>query len=336
MEPAISFDDVVKVYGPTRALDGVSFEVGKGETVALLGPNGAGKSTAVGIVLGLLAPDRGRARVLGAPPKASLAAGRVGAMLQSAGLPIGATVTEVVDLVRRLYPRPLALAELLALADLTNIAGRKVDGLSGGQAQRVRFATAIAGDPELVFLDEPTVAMDVESRRAFWDATRAAAARGRTTVFATHYLEEAESVADRIIVLAHGRVVADGPATSITSIVKTKTVRFTLPGLDQAVLRSLPGVEEVIVHGDGVTLRCSDADAAVYGCYRAGLAISDLEVSGAGLEEAFLALVADSPLSPAEPTTQPHTAHTDTAHTDTAHTDTAHTPTATTDQGAVR
>jgi ABC-2 type transport system ATP-binding protein len=150
-------------------------------------------------------------------------------------------------------------------------------------------------------------------------------------VFATHYLEEAESVADRIIVLAHGRVVADGPATSITSIVKTKTVRFTLPGLDQAVLRSLPGVEEVIVHGDGVTLRCSDADAAVYGCYRAGLAISDLEVSGAGLEEAFLALVADPPLSPAEPATQPHTAHTDTAHTPTAHTDTA-----TTDQGAVR
>jgi ABC-2 type transport system ATP-binding protein len=200
-----------------------------------------------------------------------------------------------VELVRRLYPRPLALAELLTLADLTDLAQRKVDGLSGGQAQRVRFATAIAGDPELVFLDEPTVAMDVESRRAFWEATRAAAAKGRTTIFATHYLEEAETIADRIIVLAQGRVVADGPATAIKSIVHTRTVRFTLAGAEPATLRALPGVAEVTVHGDGVTIRAHDADATVYGCYQAGLAIRDLEVTGAGLEEAFLALTSSDP-----------------------------------------
>jgi ABC-2 type transport system ATP-binding protein len=289
---AIRFDQVVKTYGLTRALDGVSFEVEKGETVALLGPNGAGKSTAVGVLLGLLSTDQGRASVLGEAPLVSLRAGRVGAMLQSAGLPPGARVAEVVDLVRALYPQPLPLAELLAVADLTDLAERKVDGLSGGQAQRVRFATAIAGDPQLVFLDEPTVAMDVESRRAFWDTTRSAAAKGRTTLFATHYLEEAEAVADRIIVLAQGQVVADGPPTAIKSIVRTRSVRFTLPGADPALLRGLPGVAEVTVHGDGVIIRANDADATVYGCYREGLAIRDLEVTGAGLEEAFLALTA--------------------------------------------
>jgi ABC-2 type transport system ATP-binding protein len=306
---AIRFDQVVKVFGPTRALDGVSFEVEKGETVALLGPNGAGKSTAVGVLLGLLSVDQGNASVLGGTPLAALRAGRVGAMLQSAGLPPGARVAEVVDLVRSLYPKPLPLPDLLALADLTALAERKVDGLSGGQAQRVRFATAIAGDPELVFLDEPTVAMDVESRRAFWDATSAAAAKGRTTVFATHYLEEAEAIADRIIVLARGQVVADGPATAIKSIVHTRTVRFTLHGADPAMLRELPGVAEVTVHGDGVNIRANDADATVYGCYRAGLAIRDLEVTGAGLEEAFLALTSPTSQSAADPlSADPHSA----------------------------
>ena len=188
----------------------------RGETIALLGPNGAGKSTAVSILLGLRRPDTGAVTVLGDTPRHAVATGRVGALLQSAGLPQGVTVREVVQLARQLSPHPAPLNGLLKTAGLATIADRRVDGLSGGQAQRVRYAFAIAGNPEVLFLDEPTVGMDVETQRDFWRDMHEHAAAGRTILFATHYLHEAESVSDRVVVLRSGRVVADGKADRIT------------------------------------------------------------------------------------------------------------------------
>ncbi|MET0236628.1 MAG: ABC transporter ATP-binding protein [Kibdelosporangium sp.] len=201
------FDRVSFDYGRIHALTEVSFTVPTGQTVALLGANGAGKSTAVDLMLGLRRPRSGTVTVLGGPPAAAVAAGRVGAMLQTGGLPTDATVREVVNLARRLYGKRRGLAEILDLAGLTELRRRKVDALSGGQAQRVRFAVAMAGKPDLLFLDEPTVALDFKARRRFWQAVKA---QGNTVVFATHYLDEADEYADRVIVIDRGRVVADG------------------------------------------------------------------------------------------------------------------------------
>lgn len=292
-DTAVSFVDVRKSYGATLALAGVSFELAAGETVALLGPNGAGKSTAVGVMLGLRKADGGRAAILGLSPRDAVSAGRVGAMLQSAGLPPGVTVTEVVELVRHLYPAPVALEALLSLAGLGELRGRKVDGLSGGQAQRVRFALAVAGDPELVFLDEPTVGMDVETRRAFWAGMGALSDRGCTVVFATHYLEEADAVADRVVVLDKGRVVADGTAGSIKAGVSARVLRFELAGADPGALLGLPGVLDVSLDGRRVQMRCADSDATVREVLRRYADLCNLEVTAAGLEEAFIALTSN-------------------------------------------
>jgi len=184
---------------------------------------------------------------------------------------------------------------------LTALAGRSVDGLSGGETQRLRFAIGIAGDPDVVFLDEPTVAMDVEMRRAFWADMRRSAEEGRTILFATHYLEEADQVADRIIVLDHGRIVADGTGRSIRGRISARTIRFDLAGADPAMLARLPGVTEVDVHHDAVRLTSTDADATVRAIGQADLRIRDLEVTGADLEAAFLALTS-APETPKEPT----------------------------------
>ncbi len=287
---AVAFHGVTKTFGATRALDGVSMSIPIGSTIALLGPNGAGKSTAINLLLGLLRPDSGEVRTLGLAPREAIAEGRVGAMLQSGGLPSGTRVGELVEFARQLYPRPLPARRALATAGLTALADRSVQTLSGGEAQRLRFALAIAGDPDLVFLDEPTVAMDVETRHAFWEDMRRFAEEGRTVLFATHYLEEADSVADRIVVLDHGRVVADGTSGSIKASVGGRTVRFSLEGADPAALRALPAVIDCEVHGAAVSLRSSDADATVRAAYASDLPIRDLEVTGANLEAAFLAL----------------------------------------------
>lgn len=293
IDTVIDFQAVSKHFGPTRALDGASFQVARGETIALLGPNGAGKSTAVSILLGLRKPDAGTVAVLGGTPRSAVSAGRVGALLQSAGLPQGVKIREVVQLARQLSPHPAPMSELLEKAALGDIAERRVDGLSGGQAQRVRYALAIAGNPDILFLDEPTAGMDVETQRAFWKDMREHAAAGRTVLFATHYLHEAESVADRVVVLRSGRVVADGPPSSIKAAAGRKSVRFTLANADPATLHALAGVEEVEVHGATIALATTDADATVVALVRGGIAFKDIEVTGADLEEAFLALTAE-------------------------------------------
>jgi ABC-2 type transport system ATP-binding protein len=293
LTPAIVFDGAMKRFGDVRALDRIDLSIEAGSTVALLGPNGAGKTTAISLTLGLLQPDGGAVRTLGLPPRTAVESGRVGAMLQTSGLPAGARVGELVEFARTLHPYPLGHDELLERAGLADLVGRPVTTLSGGETQRLRFALAIAGDPDLVFLDEPTVAMDVETRRAFWASMRLFAAEGRTVLFATHYLEEADQVADRIVVLDRGRIVADGTPASIKAAARGRTVRFTLAGADPGQLSRLPGVTDQELHGADVTLRTDDADATVAAVYAAGLAIRDLEVTGADLESAFVALTSE-------------------------------------------
>lgn len=287
---AIYFQDVSKHFGSTKALDGASFRVERGETVALLGPNGAGKSTAVSILLGLREADSGEVSVLGSPPRGAIGSGRVSALLQESGLPPGVKVREIIQLARDLSPHPAPLAEVLGKAGLDEIADRLVEGLSGGQTQRVRYALAIACDPELLFLDEPTVALDVEGRRAFWRDVRVQAAAGRTVLFATHYLDEAESVADRIVVLRAGQVVADATPADIKASAGQRVIRFSSPHANQTALCSLPGVTNVEVHGTDVVIESTDADATVVALVKQQVAFSNIEVASVALEDAFLAL----------------------------------------------
>jgi ABC-2 type transport system ATP-binding protein len=292
--PAVEFRDVVKVYnGRVTALDHASFEIERGQTVALLGPNGAGKSTAIDTMLGLRSPTAGEVKVLGMTPHNAVSAGKIGGMVQTGGLPEGAKVGEVVGLFRQLYHSRRSQADLLALAGLTDLADRRTEQLSGGQTQRVRFALALAGSPELLFLDEPTAALDVEARRGFWQSVQGIADQGATVLFATHYLEEADANAGRIIVISEGRVIADGTPSHIKAYTSIRTIRFTTPSPDPAELLRLPGVSDVSANGDAVRIRSGDADATLPALYALGLPIKAMEVGGGGLEEALLALTGD-------------------------------------------
>jgi len=289
----VDLTGVVRSFGragrTVRAVDGIDLSIDRGETVALLGRNGAGKSTTIGLLLGLDEPDTGRVRVLGRSAQQAVRAGLVGAMLQD-GQPIQrVTVRELVAFVASTYPKPMPVPEALALAGLGEYADRRVDKLSGGQVQRVRFAVALAGNPELIVLDEPTAALDVEARRAFWDSMRAYARRGNTVLFSTHYLEEADGNADRIVVVDRGRIVADGTGDAIRSSVGSGLVSFDLAGGPTGGLELLPGVVAVEVSGDRALLRTDDSDATVVELARRGM-IRDLRVSRATLEDAFLAL----------------------------------------------
>jgi ABC-2 type transport system ATP-binding protein len=281
-----------KSYGSVVAVHDVDLTIAPGETVALLGPNGAGKSTTIDMVLGLTRPDAGTVTVFGRPPADAVAAGSVGAMLQAGAVVRDLSVRELLTMVASLYPAPLPVDEALTLAGITDVADRRTQKLSGGQTQRVRFAVALVSNPDLLVLDEPTVALDVEARHAFWMAIRAFAARGKTIVFATHYLEEADSYADRIVLMAGGRVVADGPTTEIRAMVGSRTIRATLPGVDEAELAGLPGVASADRRGDAVVLVCPDSDAALRALLAAHPAARDVEVVGAGIEQAFLTLTA--------------------------------------------
>jgi ABC-2 type transport system ATP-binding protein len=292
--PAVWAVGLAKSYGPTVALAGLDLHVAAGETVALLGPNGAGKSTAIGLLLGLLSPGRGQVQVYGRPPSRAVAAGLVGAMLQDAGLMPGVRVGELLAMVRGLYPRPLLLDDLVGIADLESLLGRRADRLSGGQAQRVRFAVAIAGDPLLLVLDEPTAAMDVQARRNFWRQIHRFAGRGRTVLFATHYLREADDAADRVVVIAAGRKIADGPPAAIKATFGDRQVRFTLVQGPPARLADLDGVRAVDQDDSRVILHSADTDATVRSLAGSGLAWSGLEVGGPDLEASFLRLLGET------------------------------------------
>ncbi len=289
----IRLDQVSKSFGPVRAVRDVSLDIAPGETVALLGPNGAGKSTTIDMLLGLSTPDAGTVSLFGMPPVKAVAQGAIGAMLQSGSLISHLSVREYIHLLGSLYPDPLPVDQVIELAGLHDVMDRRTEKLSGGQSQRVRFASALVSNPSLIVLDEPTVAMDVESRRAFWDAMRDFAQRGRTIVFATHYLEEADSFADRIVLLARGTVVADGPTTEIKARVGHRLVRFTLDGASAAELGSLPGVTSADIRGDAVTLTSLDSDSAIRAVIARYAGARDFEITGAGLEEAFIELTSD-------------------------------------------
>jgi ABC-2 type transport system ATP-binding protein len=281
--------------GVVHAVRGVDIAIAPGETVALLGPNGAGKSTTIDMLLGLLPPDAGTVSLFGMAPRDAIKAGAVGGMLQVGSLIRDLSVRELVTMMASLYPNPLPVDEVLDLTGTTGFARQRVQKLSGGQTQRVRFAVALVSNPDLLVLDEPTAAMDVEGRHGFWTTMRGFAARGKTVLFATHYLEEADSYADRVILMARGRVVADGPASEIKATVGSRTIRATLPGADPAALAGMPGVGGVDLRGEMVVLRCTDSDAALRALLPAHPLARDIEVTGAGLEEAFLQLTGDDP-----------------------------------------
>jgi ABC-2 type transport system ATP-binding protein len=293
-EAAVAFTGAVKDYGTVRAVDGLDLRLDRGTSVALLGPNGAGKSTTIAMLLGLVPPDAGAVRVLGTAPQRAVRDARVGAMPQSGRLIGGVTVRELLGFVRRTYASKArgrtvpSLDETMEIAHITDLAGRRADRLSGGQAQRVRFAIAVAGAPELLVLDEPTTGLDIEARRELWASVRSYAELGRTILFSTHYLEEADDYADRIVVIDRGRVIADGTSEAIKRRVPGRTVGFDLTG-PMAALDGLPGVVGSEVRGDRVQLHTTDSDATVLALAEAGM-VRNLEVTGAGLEEAFLAL----------------------------------------------
>jgi ABC-2 type transport system ATP-binding protein len=288
---AVSFTGAVKSFGAVRAVRGVDLRIARGETVALLGRNGAGKSTTIALLLGLDEPDEGTVRLFGAPPAQAVRAGRVGAMLQEGRAVPRVTVRELVSFVAGRYPEPMPVERALRLAGIGELAGRRVDRLSGGQTQRVRFAVALAGNPALVVLDEPTAALDVEARHAFWASMRSWAGHGHTVLFSTHHLQEADAHADRILVIDHGRIVADGTAEQLRRAVGGGMVAFDLAGRGSEGLELLPGVRSVEVRGDRARLRSDDPDATVIALAQQH-AIRGLEVAPASLDDAFLALTA--------------------------------------------
>jgi len=276
-----------RAYGGVPAVDGVDLTIAPGEVVALLGPNGAGKSTVVDVLLGLTRPDAGTVTVFGRTPRQAVAEGLVGAMLQNGGMPDDITAGEVVRLVAALFPRSLPVDDVLRRAGIVDVAGRRYGRLSGGQKQRVRFAAALVCDPDLLVLDEPTVAMDVAARRDFWTAMRATDA---TVLFATHHLAEAEEFADRIVLLREGRVAADGSVASVRARAVGRVVSATVA--DPVGLAGLPGVSEMRVEGSRIHLTCDDSDLAVRALLAGRPGAADLEVVAHGLEDAFVRITA--------------------------------------------
>jgi ABC-2 type transport system ATP-binding protein len=296
-QSGIEAHGLVKVFrspeGPVEAVRDVDLSIAPGETVALLGPNGAGKSTTIDMLLGLTRADRGEVTLFGLSPADAVARGEIGAMLQTGKLIPDLSVREIVAMMAALYPDPLPVDEVLELTGMTALAGRRTQKLSGGESQRARFAIALVSNPDLLVLDEPTVAMDVEARREFWATMRQLATRGKTILFATHYLEEADAYADRAVLMANGRVVADGPTTEIRALVGRRTIRATLTHGRVEELQALPGVTAAERHGAAIVLSCSDSDAAIRALLDSHPDARDIEIGAAGLEEAFLELTGD-------------------------------------------
>src|SRR4051812_38932074 len=293
---AVRLSGLVKRFGTVTAVDGIDLTVRPGEIVAFLGPNGAGKTTTIDMMLGFSRPTQGRVEILGGTPADAVSHGRIAAVLQTGGLLKDLTVAETVRLTASLFPTARPPGEVLDRAGISDIADRRVGSCSGGQQQRLRFALALLPDPDLLVLDEPTTGMDVEGRRDFWAAIRADAGQGRTVLFATHYLDEADAYADRIVLVRRGRIVADGTPAEVKSLASGRTVRATLPGADQVALLGLPGVESVEVRGDAVLLRTDDSDATARHLLTHTDA-RDLEITAHSLEDAFVALTADDTAS---------------------------------------
>ena len=291
--PAIRLGDLTKSFGDVHAVRGIDLRIEQGEIVAFLGPNGAGKTTTIDVLLGLSQPTTGSVEVLGLPPRQAIARGLVSAVMQTGGLLKDLTVRETLEYTASLFADTQTVDAVLAHAGITGLADRRVGKCSGGEQQRLRFAMALLPDPALLLLDEPTTGMDVEGRRAFWSAIRRDAGKGRTVLFATHYLEEADQYADRIVLMRRGRIVADGTGSAIKALAAGRTVRATLDDPDHQALARLDGVDSVEVRGDTVLLHARDTDAvARYLLTQTGA--RDLEITARGIEEAFLTLTGDA------------------------------------------
>ncbi len=286
---AIDLQNLTKRYRQVTAVRDLTLQVAPGEVVAFLGPNGAGKTTTIDMVLGLARPDSGHVQVYGTSPAAAIARGDVAAVMQTGGLLKDFTVRETVRFTASLYAESRPVDDVMARAGITHIADRLVGKCSGGEQQRLRFAMALLSDPRLLILDEPTTGMDVEGRREFWTAIREDASRGRTILFATHYLDEADAYADRIVLIRQGEIVADGTTAEIKARASGRSVRATLPGADLAQLTSLPGVLHAEQRGDTVLLQCSDSDVVARHLLTHTVA-RDLEIVAQNLEAAFVAL----------------------------------------------
>src|SRR6266849_3275501 len=289
MPPAAELVDATKKYGEVDALKGVTIRIELGEVVAMLGPNGAGKTTSISLLLGLRQPTSGKALLFGLKPDDLNARSRVGVMLQESGIPAVLKVGEIVDLFRSYYPKPMARDRAIAMAGLEEKANAQVKELSGGQRQRLYFALAVCGDPDVLSLDEPTVGMDVEGRRSFIERIAEFIQMGRTVVLTTHYLEEADQLAKRVIVIDRGLVIADASPAEIKSKVAGKRVRFNAPVLTEKDLDGLP-VTAVTIKDHSVQLFTNQPESVLRELFRRGMEISDLDVAGADLEEAFIAM----------------------------------------------
>jgi ABC-2 type transport system ATP-binding protein len=282
-------ENVSKSFGPVQALANFNFSVRPGQLTALLGPNGAGKTTAIKLLLGLVRPTSGKVSVFGGDPSDVATHTRVGAMLQVGRVPETLRVWEHVDLFSSYYPNPLPLTETLAIAGLEELRNRKFGDLSGGQKQRVLFALAICGNPDLLFLDEPTVGLDAEARHLLWAEIRNLLRRNKTVVLTTHYLEEADALADRVAVISQGSIIAEGTPAEIKARTGGKKIRCVTQ-LSSSVLERLPGVVEVREDRGAMVIQASNAESVLRGLLSLDLEVSGIEVSSAGLEEAFLAL----------------------------------------------
>ncbi|MYW93211.1 ATP-binding cassette domain-containing protein [Amycolatopsis rubida] len=291
---AIRLGGIAKRYGDVRAVSHVDLTIAPGEVVALLGPNGAGKSTTVDMILGLTTPDEGTVSVFGQTPADAVRAGMIGAMLQGGTLLDDLTVRETVGLVAKLHRRPMPVRDALRAAGVEDIADRRANKLSGGQKQRVRFAVALVSDPDLLVLDEPTAAMDVGSRREFWKSMYSFTDTGRTVLFATHYLEEAEEFADRVVLMRAGEIVADGSVAEVRALAGGRTIRAVLPaGVSDQLVSALPAVTSFALRGERVALSSSDSDTTLRALLAAVPAVRDIEIGAVGLEGAFLSLTSD-------------------------------------------
>jgi len=291
--PVARLSRVAKRYAQTQALAGVDLEVHRGEVLALLGPNGAGKTTAVSLLVGLLQADGGSAELFGAAPSALAARRRIGAMLQATSLPETLTVGELVDLFRNYHARPRTVADIVALAGVEDLLDRRYAKLSGGQQRRVQFALAICGRAELLFLDEPTTGLDIDARETLWRAIRQLVAAGCAVVLTTHYLEEAEALADRVVVLAKGRIIAQGTVAEIRARVASRRIRCVTTLADAAIAR-WPEVRSVARDGERVEIVTDAAEIVVRQLLYEDAQLRELEVRRAGLAEAFVEITREA------------------------------------------
>jgi ABC-type multidrug transport system, ATPase component len=292
-DPIARLGGAIKRYGRLTALDGADLRLQRGELLALLGPNGAGKSTAIGLLLGLIRADAGRVELFGQDPQRIEARQRIGVMLQNAELPPTLRVGELLRLTASYYPAPRPLAETAELAGVSDLLKRPYAKLSGGQQRRVQFALALCGRPELLFLDEPTVGMDIEARQKLWAAIRQLLAEGCSVLLTTHYLEEAEALADRVCVMTHGRMIHEGTVEELRARVALKRIRC-LSTLSIDTVRGWSEVSEVRRDNERLHITAAEAELVVRRLLAADLQLRELEVQRAGLAEAFTELTRDA------------------------------------------